>query len=268
MDLEKYGPWALIVGGSEGIGVSFANRVAQQGVNLVLTGYFPESVESTARQIRSDHGVEVREVTHDLTIGDPLAPVTPLTEDLEIGLMIYTAGSVAPVPFLDDTAEHVLKPMRLNAQGQTAYCHHYGQGMRDRGRGGIILVGSNAGVFGIAGMACYAAAKAYTKVLAESLWLELKPLGIDVLGLILGPTRTPFIERLGAPVDDPAFAAAYPDDVAEAGLAELGREPVHFMDNAGPIIEELSKLDRKQAIEEMTRHTFGIVSEIEGGNAG
>lgn len=37
MDLEKYGPWALVVGGSEGIGESYARKLAAQGFNLVLT---------------------------------------------------------------------------------------------------------------------------------------------------------------------------------------------------------------------------------------
>jgi short-subunit dehydrogenase len=36
MFAEKYGPWALIAGGSEGIGASFARKIAQQAVNVVL----------------------------------------------------------------------------------------------------------------------------------------------------------------------------------------------------------------------------------------
>jgi short-subunit dehydrogenase len=261
---EKLGQWALIVGGSEGVGACFARRLAGLGFNLVITGYFGDGVAATAGNLRDEFGVEVREVTHDLVQGDPLVPVTPVTDDIDVGLLIYTAGSVAPVPFLDDTLDHALKSMRLNCHGQTAFCHHYGRLMRKRGGGGMIIVGSNAGEFGIAGLASYAAAKAYTKVLAESLWLELKPDHIDVLGLILGATRTPFIERLGAPIDDPAFNGAWPDDVAAAGLEYLGERPTYTMPNASGIIEELSVLDRAEAIERMTAHTFGIVGDITG----
>lgn len=72
----------------------------------------------------------------------------------------------------------------------------------------------------------------------------LKPAGIDALDLVLDATRTPFIERLGAPVDDPAFNGCWPDDVASAGLKNLGKGPTSTMPNASGIVEELSKLDR------------------------
>lgn len=189
---EKLGQWALVVGGSEGVRACFARRLAGLGFNLIITGYFEDSVAATAASLRQEFGVEIRQVIHDLTQGDPLGPVTPLTDDVDIGLMIYTAGPVAPVPFLDDPLDHAPISMRLNCHGQTAFCHNYGRLMRAGGGGGIIIVGSNAGEFGIAGLASYAAAKAYTKVLAASLWLELKPADIDVLGLILEATHTTY----------------------------------------------------------------------------
>ena len=83
------------------------------GFNLVIAGYFEDGAAAIAGGLRDEFSVEVREVTHDLTPSDPVAPVTPVTDDIEIGLLIYTAGSVAPVPFLDDTLDHALKPMQL-----------------------------------------------------------------------------------------------------------------------------------------------------------
>jgi len=39
--VERYGPWAVIAGGSEGVGVSFARALATEGVNLVLLARKP-----------------------------------------------------------------------------------------------------------------------------------------------------------------------------------------------------------------------------------
>ena len=66
MSYAKYGPWAVIAGGSEGVGAEFARLLAQAQVNLVLIARKPEPLEATAAACR-DLGVEVRTVAVDLT---------------------------------------------------------------------------------------------------------------------------------------------------------------------------------------------------------
>jgi uncharacterized protein len=60
-----------------------------------------------------------------------------------------------------------------------------------RGRGGVVLIGSGAGFVGGANVVAHGRSKAFNMVFAEALWCELKPSGVDVLGLILGETDTP-----------------------------------------------------------------------------
>lgn len=57
-DIAKYGPWALIPGGSEGVGAEFAKRLARDGFDLVLIARKPGPLEDTARQCR-EIGVQV-----------------------------------------------------------------------------------------------------------------------------------------------------------------------------------------------------------------
>ena len=66
--------------------------------------------------------------------------------------------------------------------------------MAARGRGGILLMSSLAGGQGTPIVAAYAASKAFEIVLAEGLWDELRPAGVDVLACRAGPTRTPSYE--------------------------------------------------------------------------
>ena len=64
--IEKYGPWAVVAGGSEGVGSAFAHRLADAGINLVLIARKPDPLEDTAQACRA-HGVEVRTLALDLT---------------------------------------------------------------------------------------------------------------------------------------------------------------------------------------------------------
>jgi uncharacterized protein len=56
---QAYGPWAIVAGGSEGIGAAFADQVARRGVHLVLVARRPEPLERTAARLRREHGMQV-----------------------------------------------------------------------------------------------------------------------------------------------------------------------------------------------------------------
>ena len=127
-----------------------------------------------------------------------LERIEALTDDIDVGLVVYNAGASHKMArFLDGSLEDALKLIYLNAVGQTSLCHHFGKKMASRGHGGIILVGSLAGGAGSPGVAAYGAAKAYTAVLGEGLWAEMKPYGIDVLHVVVGAVETPAMARLG-----------------------------------------------------------------------
>lgn len=52
MDLTKYGPWALIIGGSEGVGAAFARQLASDGFKLVVVARKQAPLESLAAELR------------------------------------------------------------------------------------------------------------------------------------------------------------------------------------------------------------------------
>jgi short-subunit dehydrogenase len=125
-----------------------------------------------------------------------------------------------------------------------ALTHHYGRLMRERGRGGIVFVGSLAGYLGSARESIYGAAKAFGRIFAEGLWLELREDGVDVLELVLGVTRTPAMERAGLNFDLPGLNVGEPDDVAREGLAHLADGPVWIAGGNDKIVEIRSRTDR------------------------
>jgi short-subunit dehydrogenase len=126
-----------------------------------------------------------------------------------------------------------------------------------RGRGGVILMSSLSGNVGSAQLAVYAASKAFTLVAADALWAELRPLGVDVLAVQPGSTRTPGW-LASQPAGDEGFGlpVMQPDDVVREALAALGMEPLVVpgeLNRQGA--RAIARLPRRQAIELMSAVT-------------
>jgi short-subunit dehydrogenase len=237
----RYGPWALIAGGSEGIGRSFAMQLAARGLDLLLLARRSGPLEDTAKEIRERFRVQVVTQALDLTAPGLDSALDALASDREVGFLVCNAGATHRASLLlDRPVDAALALVQLNCTAPLVLAHALGARMRNRGRGGVILVSSMAGLAGGAFIAAYAASKAFEIVLAESLWYEFGTAGVDVLGLIAGATATPVMLRSGmkfGTADGDATRAGAgpttstvpmdPDEVVREALANLGRGPVH-----------------------------------------
>ncbi|WP_098105568.1 SDR family NAD(P)-dependent oxidoreductase [Novosphingobium sp. PC22D] len=229
MDIAKYGPWALVVGGSEGVGAAFARMLAADGFKLVLVARKPAPLDELAEELRGA-GAEVRTVSVDLARPDALERVRAATDGIEVGLLIYNAGANNTrgrfVELPEDVTQSVIA---INVLGQANFTRHYGALMAQRGRGGIILGGSLSSYLGSPTLAAYTGAKAFSRIFSEALWAEMAPLGVDVLHLNIGFTATPAMQRLGMPVD----LAETPEQVAKEGLENISKGPVRIVSTPG-----------------------------------
>jgi short-subunit dehydrogenase len=227
---EKYGPWALITGASEGTGREFARQIAAAGLPCVLIARREGPLQEVAAQIRAETGIDCVTASVDLSAGDADQQVLAAVGPREIGLYVANAGADPHgARFLDlDLADWEALVQR-NVVTTMRMCHHLGRAMRDRGRGGILLVNSGACYGGGSHLAIYTATKAFELNFGESLWAELRPYGVDVLDLVLGMTDTPaFRELLGEKgIGDVPPGTASPADVARVALEQLGQVPLH-----------------------------------------
>ncbi len=223
---ERYGPWALVAGASEGLGAEFGRQLAARGLDLVLLARRGEVLRQVAGEIRAAHGVEVRDVALDLASPDAGEAVAAATAGREVGLLVYNAALSAIGPFLAEPLERHLAELELNCRRPLELCHRLGRGMAQRRRGGILLMSSLTGFQGSPCVAHYAATKAWSRVLAEGLWWELRESGVDVLACCAGATRTPGYLATRAQGARAAFVPEMePAEVVEEALAALGRRP-------------------------------------------
>ena len=255
---ERYGPWAVVAGGSDGIGASFAHALARRGLNLVLLARRAEVLDAFAAEVRAAHGVEVRTVVADLTAPQAIAELAAATAGLEIGLFIANAGGDdISMPFLDKDLDKHLALVQRNCLSVIEAAYRFGGPMVSRGRGGVILATSGAAWAGGVHLAAYGATKAFDLILAEALWAEWRDLGVDVLALVITATDTPSMHRALEPTGGYRGALADPDDVARAALDHLGDGPTWMCGTETPLgPPPFGTLTRREAVLRMSRRSL------------
>ncbi|MEB4211264.1 SDR family NAD(P)-dependent oxidoreductase [Mycobacterium sp. 94-17] len=257
----KYGPWALVAGASDGVGAAFAEGLAQRGVDVVLLARRQAVLDRVAADIAAKTSAQTRAVAIDLAQPGAAAAVAAATGDLEIGMLVYCAGADPNfAPFLDNSLEAAEAMVQRNCMVPMQLCHHFAPAMAERGRGGIVIFGSGAGLAGGPNMVAYGASKAFDMVLAEALWAELHGKGVDVLGLILGKTDTPALReveysrgQIGSRDEAPQDAGAVSEVIAEA-FENLGNGPTLMVgDTMRAAAQLLASLSRNQAVQLFTQ---------------
>lgn len=223
--VERYGRWALIAGGSEGIGLAFARSLAERGHDLLLVAEKPEPLRTIASEITMQTGVQVEAYVGDLAEERTLEALAAMASEREVGVLVCNAAVVPFGEFLTVSREEKLAAVAVNCRAPLWLIDAIAPAMAARRKGAIVLMSSMAGRQGSALFSTYAATKAFDLVLAESLWDELRAHGVDVLGVCAGATSTPGWARSGGRSLWYAPPVMAPDAVAREALDALGRTP-------------------------------------------
>jgi len=252
--VERYGPWALVAGASEGLGAAFARALAQRGLNVLLVARRAAVLEQVKDEISRLAPVQIRCVALDLARPEAVAELDAQVADLDVGLVVYNAALAPLGPFLDVALDEHQKAIDVNVRGPLALAHRFGRRLAERGKGAVVLLSSLTAFQGSPFAATYGATKSFDLALAEGLWFELAPRGVDVLAVCAGATRTPgYLERSpqGAPGE------LEPDQVAEEALASLGRGPLMIPGRFNRIASQLMRrlLPRRTTIAIMGKQT-------------
>lgn len=193
---QKYGPWALITGASSGIDAEFARQLAEKGLNLILVARRKERLEDLTKELKNQQNIQVKTIPLDLTRPDFMTSLRPVTDSVEVGLLINNAGVIVTGKFLENDLEGELRMLDINCRTPLILAHEFGQKMIKRKRGGVIFLASMVAYQGTPFTTTYASTKAYNLLLAEGLSYELKEEGVAVLALSPGFTNTEMLEGM------------------------------------------------------------------------
>ena len=216
---------ALVTGATSGIGRAFAERLAADGYDLILTGRREDRLEEFAA---THPGVKVRTFTADLSTDDGVDSVAGICAAEPLTVLVNNAGVAHYMPLAELPAAKARELVHVKVAAPTMLTRAAVAGMRERGEGRIVNV---AGMIAFSGpadssvmprRAVYAGSLAYLVALSQTLNAELEGTGVRVQVLCPGVVATEFHERQG--LDLSAVPRMTADDVVTAGLRgfELG----------------------------------------------
>ncbi|KZV14972.1 short-chain dehydrogenase/reductase family protein [Dorcoceras hygrometricum] len=152
-DLKTYGTWALVTGSTDGIGLAFAFKLAEKGLNLVLVSRNPSRLKQISGEIHARYPeVEVKildlEFSSDLAVSRVNGELKEMIQGLDIGVLINNVGITYPgAMYFHEVGEDIwMNLIKVNVLGTSHVTRAVLRGMIRRGRGAIINIGSGAAI--------------------------------------------------------------------------------------------------------------------------
>ena len=186
-------PWALVTGGSSGMGLEYACQLAEIGCNLLLVSNQKEELERVADSIGQGHEIQVVSHYQDLATETAAEELFAFcrTENLQIDILINNAGMFFFEELTSENESKALTMMRLHILTPTRLCVLFGEEMKKRGYGYLINMSSMAAKLPCPGITVYSATKAYLKSFGKSLYFEMRPYGVGVTTVCPAAIATP-----------------------------------------------------------------------------
>lgn len=235
---RRYPGWALITGGSSGIGLGFAEALAGAGFDLILVARGEERLRAETARLSGAFGVQVRPIVSDLAQPGAARGVADAVADLDIGVLINNAGSGYIGRFDRQAVESHTRLVALHCTAPVELTALLLPRMQARGKGAVILVSSAGGYVPLPYYSVYSGTKAFLATWGEALAAELRGSGVDVLVVAPGDTKTNFQAVAG----EMSTRWTSVEAVVGESLAGLGRKTVvvpGFGDKASLLLTRL-----------------------------
>jgi short-subunit dehydrogenase len=221
-DQQKY---ALITGGTSGIGRELAKLFAQDHYNLVLVARSHDELTQTASELQQQYGVQVQTIAKDLF--EPQAPLEVHREiqaqGIQLDVLVNNAGQGQYGTFTTTDLNRELDIIQLNIGAYVTFTKLYLQEMVARKSGKILQVSSLGAEIPGPLQAVYHGTKAFITSFTEAVREEVKESGVTITLLEPGVTDTDFFNK--ADMERAKIVAkgskADPADVAKDGYEAL-----------------------------------------------
>lgn len=176
------------------MGRCYAHELAKRGYDIIAVSNREEELQSVGHELKAQYGVVVATITMDLARKDAAKELYDkcTTEGYDIAILICNAGMLLFSTLANTDPERLHTIIDLHCTTTTLLCRYFGEAMKRRGRGRILIMSSSTAWLPYPTVSHYSATKAYLKSFAFSLWYELHRYGVSVTAIFPGAVDTPF----------------------------------------------------------------------------
>lgn len=266
IDINKYGPWAVVTGAASGMGEQFSRHLARAGFNLILVDRQLERMQKIKGELMTGPGKIEVELAHvDLSQTDAVTQIVAAIGKRDLGLLVSNAGFGFKGEFNTQSRDQLDAMLNVNSRTPMLLLYDLLPRLKARGRGGVIVTGSMEGEAAYPWSAAYAGTKNFVHGLCLSLHGELKGTGVDLMVLAPGTTDTAALTSQGF---DPKKLSGImsPAEVTRQALEALGHTPLYVPGAANRFgVRLMHHLPRSWAIAAAGKAMAGVIEKSRPG---
>ena len=164
------------------------------GYNIIAVSNQPTELEAVAASLRTEYAIEAHAIYADLAERSAAKMLFDRcqSEGWEVEILISNAGMLLFSTLTNTVPERLATIIDLHCTTTTLLCRYFGEAMKQRGKGRILIMSSSTAWLPYPTISHYSATKAYLKNFAFALWYELHRYGVSVTALFPGAVNTPF----------------------------------------------------------------------------
>jgi uncharacterized protein len=195
--METKQEYAVVTGGTSGIGYELAKLLARNGYNLILVARTESDLTRVAEEFRQQYGVQVAIITKDLfDVEQAFALYDEVRMlDVPVEILVNDAGQGQYGEFVDTDIRRELDIIQLNISSLVVITKLFVRDMVASGHGRIMNLSSIAGKLPGPWQSVYHGTKAFVQSFTEAIRSELKDTGVTVTALLPGATDTDFFNK-------------------------------------------------------------------------
>jgi len=185
-------PYALIAGGSKGIGYALAEAWAKRNYNLILIARHWDSLMTAKHKLESTYGIHVELLSYDLSREESAGEIGKwcIERNIPLKVLCNVAGAGGARDYLRTSLDTLRYMVRLNVESCMALTLYLLPLLEKNAPSYIINVASMAGLAPIPIKNMYSATKSAVIFFSYSLHYQLKNKNIKVSCLAPGPVYT------------------------------------------------------------------------------
>ncbi|GIX72175.1 inactive hydroxysteroid dehydrogenase-like protein 1 [Caerostris extrusa] len=224
LDLKKYGSWAVVTGGTDGIGKAYVQELARRGLNVIIISRNKEKLEKTAQEIEKDFKVQTFIIQADFSHGREIYKnIAEQLKDKEIGILINNVGVMYDYPelFMNVPEKKLWELININIASVAMMTYVIIPQMVQRKKSIIVNISSISSFYPLPLMAVYSASKVFVDWFSRALSYEYKDDGIIVQSLIPSYIATNLV-RFSSFLQRPSFIVPDPKRFVNSAIQTIG----------------------------------------------